>query len=143
MLLSQLKKWFTLIFIDLNVPPTHFCVMYFVLNGMLLFCGAVRKVIMQGKKEYRGLKSVFLPVRMELIFSDLGITCVLLQFFFRFTLTIFSQAGKFDPTVTLKRCYVVYGIILELHSAGASNSFPFLVNTQKHLTRGLRVQLPP
>ena len=39
---------------------------------------------MQGKKECRGLKSVCLPVRMELIFADLGITCLLLQFFFLF-----------------------------------------------------------
>lgn len=50
--------------------------------ALLLFCGAVRKVILQGRKECRHLKPVFLPVKLELILSDFSITCFLLRFFF-------------------------------------------------------------
>lgn len=39
-----------LIVIDHNVPPTQFCVTFLLQNGMLLFRGAVRKAILQGKR---------------------------------------------------------------------------------------------
>lgn len=55
---------------------------------------------------------------------------------------IFSQAGTLVRTVTLKCCKVVCGIIVELHSAGASKCFPFLVNTHRHLARGLEYSIP-
>lgn len=71
-------------------------------------------------------------MRRGLIFSDLGTTCFLLQFFLLFEafLTSWQTRPGCDSAV-------LQGIILELHSAGASNSFPFPVNAQEHLARGL------